>query len=201
MQAHRDLVGLRSNSKQPIFKTGGVKITKVTGEKVSIPSKQKEAVKKMESSAYYEAQAEDDFSERIRHLEGGFYRWHMIVSPPGMLMPARHRLHGPVGQQYQGDHRRLGHTRGTTQERVSCAPISHLTATRLSNYIVSFEIASGMLILRDFIQQSVEALKPFSEKYGARDQEAERDVKAVRAALFPSSRTGESQVQGRERCS
>lgn len=47
-----------------------------------------------------------------------------------------------------------------------------------------------MLILKDFIVQSIEALKPFSEKYGARDQEAERDTKAIRAALFPDSRTG-----------
>ena len=47
-----------------------MKITKVTGDKVSIPSKQKEAVKQMESPAYYEAQAKDDFKERIRHLEG-----------------------------------------------------------------------------------------------------------------------------------
>jgi hypothetical protein len=60
----------RSNSKQPIFKTGGVKITKVTGDKVAIPSKQKEAVRKMESPAYYEAQADNDFEKRTRHLEG-----------------------------------------------------------------------------------------------------------------------------------
>jgi hypothetical protein len=56
---------------------------------------------------------------------------------------------------------------------------------------ISFEIASGMLILKDFVTQSIEALQPFSKKYGARDQEAERDTKAIRAALFPDSRTGE----------
>jgi len=48
-----------------------------------------------------------------------------------------------------------------------------------------------MLILKDFVSQAIEALKPFAEKYGARDQESERDVKAIRDALFPKSRTGE----------
>jgi hypothetical protein len=37
---------------------------------VSIPSKQKEAVKKMESPEYFNAQSENDFADRVRHLEG-----------------------------------------------------------------------------------------------------------------------------------
>jgi len=49
-----------------------------------------------------------------------------------------------------------------------------------------------MLILKDFVSQAIEELKPFAEKYGARDQESERDVKAIRDALFPKTRTGES---------
>ncbi|KAG7531329.1 hypothetical protein FFLO_04450 [Filobasidium floriforme] len=137
------------NSKQPIFKTGGVKITKVTGDKVSIPSKQKEAVKQMESPAYYEAQAKDDFEERIRHLEDYMGLWDDCSK--------------------------------------EICDVLDMLSKRLKN---DFEIASGMLILKDFIVQSIEALKPFSEKYGARDQEAERDTKAIRAALFPDSRTG-----------
>jgi hypothetical protein len=48
-----------------------------------------------------------------------------------------------------------------------------------------------MLILKDFVSQAIEALKPFAEQYGARDQESERDVKAIRDALFPKTRTGE----------
>jgi hypothetical protein len=48
-----------------------------------------------------------------------------------------------------------------------------------------------MLILKDFVSQAIEALKPSAEKYGARDQESERDVKAIRDALFPKTRTGE----------
>jgi hypothetical protein len=48
-----------------------------------------------------------------------------------------------------------------------------------------------MVILKDFVTQAIEALKPSVEKYGANDQEAERDVKAIRKALFPDTRTGE----------
>jgi hypothetical protein len=49
-----------------------------------------------------------------------------------------------------------------------------------------------MLILKDFISQAQEHLRPAVEKYGSRDQEAERDTKAIRNALFPDTRTGES---------
>jgi hypothetical protein len=48
-----------------------------------------------------------------------------------------------------------------------------------------------MLILKDFVKQAQASLKPSVEKYGSHDQEAERDTRAIRNALFPDTRTGE----------
>lgn len=47
-----------------------------------------------------------------------------------------------------------------------------------------------MMIVKDFVHQAKEKLKPFSEKYGSNYQAAERDVKAIHDALFPDYRKG-----------
>ncbi|KAJ9093048.1 hypothetical protein QFC21_006539 [Naganishia friedmannii] len=62
-------------SKQPIFKTAGVKLTKITSGKPEVLSGQGPAIASLEKPAYAKAQAEDDYSNRERHLEDYLGLW------------------------------------------------------------------------------------------------------------------------------
>ncbi|KAI5449249.1 hypothetical protein NCC49_005165 [Naganishia albida] len=128
-------------SKQPIFKTAGVKLTKVTSGKPEVLSGQGPAIESLEKPAYATAQGKDDFTNRERHLEGD---------------ESTDKILGELVIRLKGD----------------------------------AEISAGLMILRDYLRQAVELMKPMSDKYGANTQGAQRDTEAITTALFPDSRSG-----------
>ncbi|KAJ9112097.1 hypothetical protein QFC22_006397 [Naganishia vaughanmartiniae] len=135
-------------SKQPIFKAS-VKLTKITSGKPEVLSGQGPAIASLENPAYTKAQAEDDFTNRERHLEDYLGLWDDFSG-------ATDRILGDLVERLKGD----------------------------------AEVSAGLMILRDYLRQAVDLMKPVSKQYGSNVKGARRDTEAITTAFFPSSRSG-----------
>ncbi|KAJ9091667.1 hypothetical protein QFC21_007142 [Naganishia friedmannii] len=142
-------VGWDFISKQPIFKTAGVKLTKITSGKIEVPSQQPAAVASLEKPEYQAAQAANDYTGRQRHLEDYLGLW------DDYSMATDDTL-GELVKRLKGD----------------------------------AEISAGLMILRDYLRQSMKLMKPVVERYGANDERAKRDTDSMLEALFPARRSG-----------
>ncbi|KAJ9105039.1 hypothetical protein QFC19_003670 [Naganishia cerealis] len=138
-----------SISKQPIFKTAGVKLTKITSGKPEVLSGQGPAIASLENPSYTKAQAEDDFSNRERHLEDYLGLWDDFSGSTDKIL-------GELVNRLKGD----------------------------------AEISAGLMILRDYLREAVDLMKPVSKKYGSNTKGARRDTEAITTGFFPATRSG-----------
>jgi hypothetical protein len=201
-----------------VQQTAGVKLTKITSGKPEVLSGQGPAIASLENASYTKAQAEDDYSNRERHLEG-----ELDLQPSSSSLSdsadsrcSSHEDYLGLWDDFSGSTDKIlgelvDRLKGEYVQRHYSEKFPHIhIQICVASY--SAEISAGLMILRDYLRQAVDLvsmqtrpvcddcsdkryrypfqMKPVSKKYGSNVQGAQRDTEAITTALFPETRSG-----------